>query len=82
MALNDRLGQLINLEELSAEDNRIKSLTPSVGQLKKLRVLNLTRNQLEQLPPQIGWISGTLRKLLLSANKAGACLVPLLIHSS
>ncbi|KAJ0404854.1 hypothetical protein P43SY_007936 [Pythium insidiosum] len=53
-SLSERLGNLVNLKELSLGTNRIQQLPESLGQLSNLEVLRLEENKMEKLPQSIG----------------------------
>ncbi|MFT5860802.1 MAG: Leucine-rich repeat (LRR) protein [Flavobacteriaceae bacterium] len=53
-SISDRIGELVNLEELFIGRNELTSLPAAIGQLKKLRVLYVENNRLESLPEEIG----------------------------
>ncbi|WP_163647695.1 leucine-rich repeat domain-containing protein [Modicisalibacter sp. 'Wilcox'] len=55
--LGDKLGQLVNLEELKLGGTALKTLPAAIGQLKKLRILTAWWSDLESLPPEIGQLS-------------------------
>ena len=61
------IGNLIMLEELDLEDNKITSLQYFVEKLKNLKILNLRKNRLVSLPESLGNLY-TLEILDLSDN--------------
>ena len=61
------LGQLANLQYLSAPNNQLTSVPPELGQLANLQ-LWLDSNQLTSLPPELGQLAN-LQNLWLDSNQ-------------
>jgi Leucine-rich repeat (LRR) protein len=57
-----------SLQELDVNDNKLKSLPPSVGSLRNLQILHAYKNELESLPAEIGKLAA-LRELNVFNNK-------------
>lgn len=68
-SIPEEIGQLIRLEYLDLNRNRLRSLPDSIGKLENLRELNLVENPLVSIPPSIGNLAN-LTKLYLSDNDA------------
>jgi len=66
--LPPEIGQLRNLEVLSAWGIGLTQLPPEIGQLTHLRTLDLRGNQLTSLPPEIGQLEN-LHTLYLHVNQ-------------
>lgn len=63
------IKELVKLEELILDHNRLKSVNPQIGFMQSLKTLDLSHNQLTSCPKQIGWLDKCLRKLILNNNQ-------------
>ncbi|KAA8909069.1 hypothetical protein FN846DRAFT_632253 [Sphaerosporella brunnea] len=73
--LNDSLSNLVALESLELQDNKLTSLPPSIGECSRLRVLSLARNALANLPIE-DLLKCPLQDLDLSQNSLSGTFFP------
>lgn len=67
-ALPSQIGQLTNLAELDASDNKMTGLPAELGQLSKLEILNVSNNRLTGLPMELANLT-QLRIFDISGNQ-------------
>jgi Leucine-rich repeat (LRR) protein len=67
-ALPEDMSDLVDLEELTLYNNKLKKLPVNIGNLNKLTSLRLERNRLTEIPSSIGNLT-SLIELRLEANE-------------
>ena len=66
--LSERLGDLVNLQNLVMRGNKLTSLPSNFGNLKRLKNLDLSNNELTEVPDSLGDL-GELYSLILKGNQ-------------
>jgi Leucine-rich repeat (LRR) protein len=66
--LPSEIRQLIQLETLKLDENRLEHLPPEIGRLENLKYLRLSVNALDELPPEFERLSA-LSSLALDHNR-------------
>lgn len=67
-ALPSQIGQLTNLTELDASNNKMTGLPAELGQLDKLQILNVSNNRLTGLPMELAKLTN-LQVFDISGNQ-------------
>lgn len=66
--LPNDIYQLINLEELHANSNKIVSIPSSISKMTKLKILDISYNLIKELPDEIGDLNNMI-SLIIKGNQ-------------